>query len=70
MTDVNPVSIPCLACSSMAILTMVVVGRASYEAGRKQNDPSGTGAYLQSTGWISSGCILGLLTVAIVKFVA
>lgn len=65
---VNPFSGPCCLVSSLATAAICTIVWASYGLGANQED-RGSGRYLTGSSWLSMGCCMAILAIAIIKFV-
>lgn len=65
---INIFSMPCSLVSSLVVTALAVIFWSSYGMGVTVRD-RGQPAYLSSTWWMSVGCCLAALAIAILKFV-
>lgn len=64
----NPLSIPCILVSILAAGAACTIVWASYSIGRATDSPTSPST-VSHTSWISLGCCLAVLAVAVIKFV-
>lgn len=68
MASVNLFSTPCSLISSLVTMALAIIGWSSYGMGVTVGD-RGRPEYLGSAWWMSIGCFMATLAVAIIKFV-
>ncbi len=65
---INPLSIPCVAVSILATGAVCTIIWAAYAIGRSSDGPTEPKT-VTNASWLSMGCCLAVLAVAIIKFV-
>ncbi len=65
---VNPFSGPCCLVSSLASAAICTIVWSSYGMG-VQSDDRGNARYLTGSSWLSMGCCMAILAIAIIKFI-
>lgn len=65
---INPLSIPCIAVSILAAAAVCAIIWAAYATGRSSAGPTEPKT-VSNASWLSLGCCLAALAVAVIKFV-
>lgn len=65
---INPLSFPCIAVSILTAGAVCTITWAAYAMGRASDGP-GQPKTVTNASWLSLGCCLAVLAVAVIKFV-